>query len=201
MEQLFLFGEEPSVIINEGGLDISEVPEMDFVSKNPKFKKYQRGIKTKKIKQLRQLPPEKYIAYPTGALHSIKEYHDLGPIFPYILNVSKGTHLSIRVSRNQYPALAISIDKGIQLDYNAHEIFAIAFVENPHPDILWMVDHKNDDKLNYQVNNLSWVTQAYNQKKAVEASKNSTTKILSVGSHRIKYETGNAGEESCDYMI
>jgi hypothetical protein len=201
MQQFFPFNDDARVTINDGGIDLSAVPPMDFTSQNPKFKNLQRGVKTKKMKKLSLLPSGKYTAHPTGALHRLKEYHDLGPIFPYVLNVKKGKHLKIRVTRNQYPCLAIQIGAATKLDYAAHEIFAILFIKNLHPSIFCMVDHGDDDKLNYQISNLSWVTQSYNQKKAFVASKDSTDRILSIGSHRIKYRTSDTSEELCDYMI
>lgn len=187
MEQLYLFQEEHTVLINENGIDISKIPPLNFVSKDPRKSFKQRENKTKKTKRLPFIEENKYIAYPTGGEHPLEKYKKLGNVFPFILNTKKNKPVKVRLTRNQYPCLGLRENKST-IDFMAHEIFALAFVENLCPDILWMVDHLDEDKLNFQINNLKWKTQGDNQKKA-----------WAIKTQRESKE--NPDKTLCDYMI
>jgi len=169
MDQLFLFeGFLPAVVlINENGVDASTIPLLDFLSKDTSKSRKQRTAKTEKMKRLSSLEKGKFMIFPSGGEHPEKKYKGLGKVFPFIRHTKypeghEWERVSVRTSRNQYPCLTLG-----GIDLLAHEIFAMAFIENKHPDIFWMIDHEDEDKMNYRITNLSWVTQGYNQEKAM----------------------------------
>ena len=169
MEQLFLFeGFSPDVVfINENGIDVSAIPPLNFLSKDISKPSKQRTAKTEKMKRISLLEKGKFIIFPSGGEHCLPEYKSLGKVFPFIRHTKypeghKWSRVGVRTSRNQYPCLTLG-----GIDLLAHEIFAMAFIENKHPDIYWMIDHEDEDKMNNQITNLNWVTQAYNQEKAM----------------------------------
>ena len=171
MDQLFLFeGFFPDVVlINENGVDASTIPPLDFLSKDASKSRKQRTAKTEKMKRLSSLEKGKFIIFPSGGEHPAEKYKSLGKVFPFIRHTKyprghKWERVSVRTSRNQYPCLTLG-----GIDLLAHEIFAMAFVECLRPDIFWMVDHQDDDKLNFQICNLKWLTQGENQRKASAA--------------------------------
>ena len=183
MDQLFLFeGFLPDVVlINGNGVDVSTIPPLDFLSKDASKSRKQRTAKTEKMKRISLLKKGKFIIFPSGGEHP--EYKDLGKVFPFIRHTKypeghKWSRVSVRTSRNQYPCLTLG-----GIDLLAHEIFAMAFIENKRPDIFWMIDHEDEDKMNYRIANLNWVTQEYNQEKAM------------------RRKTDKEEQPPCDFMI
>ena len=66
-------------------------------------------------------------------------------------------------SRAVYPCY--TLDNGfISKRIYGHRLFAMAFVFNEIPNIKYNVDHTNEDKLDYAVSNLKWVTVSENMK-------------------------------------
>lgn len=60
---------------------------------------------------------------------------------------------------NGYKRVSL-VKNGKGKNYLVHRLVAIAFI--PNPDNLPIVNHKNEDKTNNNVNNLEWCTQEYN---------------------------------------
>ena len=54
-----------------------------------------------------------------------------------------------------------------------HRLVALAFVKNDDTCKKLEVDHINDDKSDYRVENLQWVTNGFNSKKAQQKRKGS----------------------------
>ena len=111
---------------------------------------------------LNSVPKGKYILHHTGGLHPLPMYKDRED-FPYILNTSTGNVIMPNCSRAVYPCY--TIDNGVEgKRIYAHRIFGMAFVHNDLPIDNYNVDHINEDKLDYAINNLQWVSVSDNMK-------------------------------------
>jgi hypothetical protein len=86
--------------------------------------------------------------------------------FPYVIG-PKNNKLTVNTTRNQYPCIGIG---GIVIAM--HRLVALAFIENDDTNKKLEVDHINDDKSDFRVNNLQWVTNGFNSKKAQSYKKN-----------------------------
>jgi len=53
-------------------------------------------------------------------------------------------------------------NKGYRKNVTVHRLVASAFIDNNNPDLLTMVNHKDENKHNNRVDNLEWCTQKYN---------------------------------------
>ena len=58
-----------------------------------------------------------------------------------------------------YPAVTLCKD-GISKSYSLHRLLAKAFI--PNPDELPEINHKDENTLNYSLDNLEWCTRQYN---------------------------------------
>ena len=174
MNQLLLFPDSeahPRSLINQDGVDLYDVPRLDFTTKDPNKPNKARSIKTEKMFLLDDIKEGKYIIYPTGAKHVGEKYKVHGKIFPYVHNTNNKKNTPVRLSRCKYPSLSVRTISGKTIDFLAHELFAIAFLENKNPEEYYMVDHINDDHLDYRLINLAWETNTNNQKKAAAKKK------------------------------
>ena len=133
------------------------------------------------MKILSSFSKGKYIAFPTGGEHPSPKYEKLGKVFPFVYNSDIDREVSTRTTRNIYPCLSFGLGPAGQvlnggtahtIDFTAHELFAMAFLSNEHPDKYWLIDHINEDKLDYRIKNLTWISQSENQKKAFRLKKN-----------------------------
>jgi len=79
-----------------------------------------------------------------------------------VKNTVTGRILSPVVGANGYPF--VNLKQGIdgQSPKNIHRLLAEAFI--PNPENLPMVNHKDENKLNYDIDNLEWSTYDYNNK-------------------------------------
>jgi len=111
---------------------------------------------------LTSLTKGKYIVYKTGGTHRLPAYKGRED-FPYILNTYSGEILNSSFSRSVYPAFTLQ-DKGQLKTVYAHRVFAMAFVKNNTPALQYNVDHMNEDKLDYAIHNLTWVSTTENLK-------------------------------------
>ena len=116
---------------------------------------------------LTSLPKGKYIVYKTGATHRLPAYKGRED-FPYILDTYSDRIISTSFSRSVYPCVTIRLEGGRQKVYQqktvyAHRIFAMMFLKNSIPSQQFSVDHINEDKLDYAIHNLMWVSAADNQ--------------------------------------
>jgi hypothetical protein len=174
MNQLYLFPSletRPRFLLNEGGVDLYDVPRLDFTTKDPNKPNKARTIKTEKMHLLDDIEKGKYIIYPTGEEHAGDQYKDRGKVFPFVLNTKTQNNTPVRLSRCKYPSLTVRTTLGKSIDFLVHELFAIAFLENKNPERFSVVDHINDDHLDYRLINLNWESYSNNQRKAAAKKK------------------------------
>ena len=97
-------------------------------------------------------------------LQSIKEgkyfLHKNPQEYPYVIGPNNNK-LRINNTRNQYPCISIG---GIVIAM--HRLVALAFIENDDTNKKLEVDHINNDKSDFRVVNLQWVTNGFNSRKA-----------------------------------
>lgn len=157
MKQLKLKGFEIKIEINpEDTVDLSE-GAIFFGDAGQRVKDLNRTSEF-----LTSLTKGKYIVYKTGGTHRLPAYKGRED-FPYILNTYKDEILNASFSRSVYPAFTLQ-DKGQLKTVYAHRIFAMLFVKNNTPALQYNVDHINEDKLDYAIHNLMWVSTAENKK-------------------------------------
>lgn len=68
-----------------------------------------------------------------------------------------------RISPKGYYVVNLSINKHCKT-YQVHNLIAIAFI--PNPNNYNVINHKDGNKLNNNINNLEWCTQKYNMQHA-----------------------------------
>ena len=74
---------------------------------------------------------------------------------------------------------------GIRKFYNVHRLVAIAFI--PNPNNLPCVNHKDENKLNNNINNLEWCTIAYNNTYGTRIER----VVKKTGKHVIQFDLQN----------
>lgn len=111
---------------------------------------------------LASMPEGKYRVYRTGGTHPLPMYEGRTD-FPYIQVVKTGRILVPSFSRAVYPAYNLNNGRFSKCIY-LHRIFAMAFVANAAPVDKYNVDHINEDKLDYSIDNLCWVSMSENRK-------------------------------------
>tara|TARA_Y100000593_G_scaffold79746_1_gene148547 strand:- start:2940 stop:3506 length:567 start_codon:yes stop_codon:yes gene_type:complete len=115
---------------------------------------------------LAALPKGKYTVYKTGGKHLLPAYKGRSD-FPFILNY-RNYLLSPTFSRGVYPCYNLEGEEGIKNSYlrnrrvYCHRIFAMGFIRCPSPSLTYTVDHLNEDKLDYAIHNLEWVSASDN---------------------------------------
>ena len=109
---------------------------------------------------LASMPEGKYRVFRTGGTHPLPMYEGRTD-FPFLMNVKTGKILTPTFSRAVYPAYGLNNGRFSKAIY-CHRIFAMAFVANATPVDRYNVDHINEDKLDYSVDNLRWVSMSEN---------------------------------------
>jgi hypothetical protein len=129
---------------------------------------------------LASLPKGRYIAYKTGATHRLPAYKGRED-FPYILDTYSDRIISTSFSRSVYTSYTVVRNKGQQMTVYAHRVFAMMFLKNNTPALQYNVDHMNEDKLDYAIHNLMWVSSSENMKdvKNTALKKGGSIKIYS----------------------
>jgi len=122
---------------------------------------------------LASMPEGKYRVYKTGGTHPLPQYEGRTD-FPYIEVMETGRILRPSFSRAVYPAYNLSNTRFSKCIY-LHRIFAMAFVDNPAPVEKYNVDHINEDKLDYSVDNLRWVTMSENRTGIKNSARNTNS--------------------------
>lgn len=88
------------------------------------------------------------------------------PLFG-ICNSKSGELLKGYVPEHAYPTVKLQGPDGPKL-LKIHRLMAEAFVYNSDPANKTVVNHKDGNKLNYNVDNLEWVSESENNKHAIE---------------------------------
>ena len=150
-DQLFLFPEYNHFIQKEKDIDFIYLDEAkDSLVSNKKYS---------------WLPKKRYVVWKIGGVNPYMP--ELGPIFPYVYDQEKGVVKTIRIKHGEeYPRFHCQlIRNGETLSYKPkiHIIVGNAFVENPIPEKFHFVHHKNNNPLDYKVENLQHVNRSINQ--------------------------------------
>lgn len=100
----------------------------------------------------------KNINIPKGTYKINKRYQKLTISTGKIANFSNHT-----CSRSQYPMISFNlISKNTGKTKPVHLVVAHMFIPNPDPESRVVVNHKDNNKLNFNKENLEWVTISYN---------------------------------------
>lgn len=76
-----------------------------------------------------------------------------------VWNDIKGCEMKGTTARNEYRSVQLTIE-GKRKSFMVHRLVAEAFVENPHPETLTIVNMKNKDPYDCRAENLEWVESA-----------------------------------------
>lgn len=91
------------------------------------------------------------------------------------------------INHNGYYTVRLSKD-GKGVNYLLHRLLAIAFI--PNPDNLPIINHKDGNKLNINLDNLEWSTYKDNNEHAIETGLNKVAKkikAIDVGTNEVMY--------------
>ena len=162
MIQLDFFRTTERVELGVDCFDISKV-KLDIT-----YESIQHNNLANSVRLLNALPSDVFIMYKTGAHHNdVKKYPD--PIYPYLYDHERNAQLAINDSRCPYPGFRIptrhmknvpNVPKTFSI--LVHRLAAMCFLENDEPNAKTTVDHINEDKWDYRVENLEWVTLSEN---------------------------------------
>lgn len=148
MKQLELFDDMIPQMLDRNIIDISTINVM-FIGDKEMHRK-----SNIMIHKLQSIKPNKYHLHKnTGGL-------------PYVTGPNNKP-LKVNTTRNQYPCIGIG---GVVIAM--HRLVALAFIYNDDTRIKLEVDHINDDKSDFRIENLQWVTNGFNSKKAQSKRKN-----------------------------
>ena len=117
-----------------------------------------------RLHQYNLIPKDKFFLYKTGGINPFRP--ELGNVFPYLKNEESKKLVSINLSK-YYVRASINVfldGKYISIDIKLHRVVALAFIVNDNPEKKVSVDHINNDRLNYSLENLRWVTNSENNK-------------------------------------
>lgn len=76
-----------------------------------------------------------------------------------ILNTNTNNLLKGTINNSGYKVVTIGKNK-----YLLHRLLALAFIKNPNPKKYNLINHKDENKLNNDINNLEWCDSSYNQR-------------------------------------
>ena len=110
-----------------------------------------------------RLPKDLFILHSTG----IKDYLCplAGETFPYLLKTDTRKVLKANTWGNgaEYRSwLLQSIKIGNPITLNCHTLVASAFLKNNNPKVQRVVDHINQEKVDFRIKNLRWVSYSEN---------------------------------------
>ena len=150
-EQLLLFPEYDDYKTQIRNVDYMDITDIDVNLFNEKRKH-----------SYKLLPKDKFYIFKTGGFNKFRP--DLGENFPYIKNMETGRVLSSTLHRT-YIKTSITLYNNnpiIGLQFKLHRIAAEAFIVNDDVKKKLVVDHINNDRLDYRVSNLRWTTYSKN---------------------------------------
>ena len=104
------------------------------------------------------LPKNKFFIFRTGGFNKFRP--SLGNIFPYLKNMETGKIMGVNLFRT-YLRTSItfmhpSLKKYTNIEFRIHRLAAEAFIVNDDPKKKLIVDHINNDRLDYSLKNLRW---------------------------------------------
>ena len=126
----------------------------------------------------------KYTVYKTGGTHLLPMYKGRTD-FPLVISNSKNTIVKPTFSRSVYPAYNFNTKHKNQRHNKriyCHRIFAMAFISCPNVSVAYNVDHINEDKLDYSIHNLQWVSGGQNMSNVLNKASNKGKKYKVVSS-------------------
>ena len=110
-------------------------------------------------RQLSMLPKDKYIIFKTGG--SNLYFEDKGLIFPYVKNTfSNIVCIAKGHGTDAYPRIGLYSKNKKDFNFKMHRLVALAFIENPENKPV--VNHINENVLDYRLSNLNWATRSEN---------------------------------------
>jgi hypothetical protein len=139
---------------------------------------HNRQLLSRTSAYINSIPKGKYMIYPTGSTHRLPIYEGRDD-FPYVINAWTNRTITVGFSRDKYPTVDI-ISKDMKKTIYIHRLVAMAFLPNPLPLDRTIAHHINDDKYDYAVSNLEWVTPSYNISQQNVAPKNVVKYIKNV---------------------
>ena len=119
---------------------------------------YEKLVKIEDIQEEMVLISESNTDYVTPSGRVYKDYGN-GLFYPKIPNIN---------AHNGYVYIGITCKDGKNRGRRLHRILAITFIENPKPEEYDVVGHKDNDKTNYNLENLYWTNTKENTKKAFD---------------------------------
>ena len=162
IKQLTLEGFELEIEINpEDKKDVSDCA-IFFEGEGQRIKDLNRTSEF-----IASLPKGKYTVYKTGGEHPLPMYKSRTD-FPFVIQNYKNLLLFPTFSRGLYPCFHLEGDRNTGESRNmkavyCHRLAAMAFIKYPDLKSIFYVDHINEDKLDYSICNLQWVTAKDNQ--------------------------------------
>ena len=109
---------------------------------------------------IQSLEKGKYTLHKTGGVHPLPQYEGRTD-FPFIINNYTNQIIQPSFSRSVYPAVNLKNSNTVVRVY-IHRLVAMGFIVRPNIEKIYTVDHINEDKLDYSVHNLQWVTASRN---------------------------------------
>jgi hypothetical protein len=92
-----------------------------------------------------------------------------GNVYKYNKDYDKYYKKKLTINKiNEYVYCAITMSNGKNRGHRVHKLVALAYVENPNPEKLLVVGHKDNIKSHNKYTNLYWTTTQENTQKAVD---------------------------------
>lgn len=119
---------------------------------------YEKLIKREDIREEMVLISESNTDYITPSGKVYKDYGN-GLFYPKVPTINE---------HNGYVYIGITCKDGQNRSRRLHRLLAIAFIPNPNPEEYDVVGHRDNDKSNYDLENLYWTNTSENTKKAYD---------------------------------
>tara|TARA_Y100000361_G_scaffold121458_1_gene113404 strand:+ start:768 stop:1289 length:522 start_codon:yes stop_codon:yes gene_type:complete len=101
----------------------------------------------------------RFILHSTGGSNIYLQKY--GRNFPYLLDTHKGKVVSLTFIGDGTEYLCWNVRAGVDkptIKMRCHTLCGAAFLINKNPKVLRIVDHVDQDKKNFQLNNLRWLS-------------------------------------------
>ena len=101
----------------------------------------------------------RYILHSTGAINIYLQKY--GPIFPYILDTNNNKALTPHLIGDGVEYMCWNVCAGPNKPsrkMRCHTLCGAAFLINNNPEVLRIVDHIDQDKKNFSIKNLRWLS-------------------------------------------